>query len=285
MAGVWAREEVELIVEDHLTMLAAELRGESVNKTAHRTALMQRLPGRSRGSIEYKHQNVSAALVDSGYRHLTGYLPAFNYQAILADVVVEQLQAASELAALMSMEVGRPVSDSERARSSDGQALRTIEMPTRGLRTTQVRQRPASAVQPLHVNYLEREAQNASLGAAGEELVVKHEAMALHRIGARRLADKVEQVSRSRRDGLGYDVLSFEPDGTPRHIEVKTTRYSHFTPFFVTANEIDTSRTLESTWWLYRVFDFSGAPGVYTKRGRLDAGFLLTPTTWRASIP
>jgi hypothetical protein len=52
------------------------------------------------------------------------------------------------------------------------------------------------------------------------------------------MADRVEHVSATRGDGFGYDVLSFEPDGRERFIEVKTTAFGAMVPFFVTRNEL-----------------------------------------------
>jgi hypothetical protein len=65
MSGAdWTRSEVEAIVEDYLSMLAAELAGAPYNKAAHRRALLPRLQNRSEQSIEFKHANISAALLD-----------------------------------------------------------------------------------------------------------------------------------------------------------------------------------------------------------------------------
>lgn len=44
--------------------------------------------GRPRGSIEYKHQNISAVLKGLGEDWIPGYKPAFNFQASLVDAVV-----------------------------------------------------------------------------------------------------------------------------------------------------------------------------------------------------
>ena len=37
-------------------------------------------------------------------------------------------------------------------------------------------------------------------------------------------------------DGAGYDILSFETDGTERFLEVKTTVGYERTPFFISPN-------------------------------------------------
>jgi hypothetical protein len=41
------------------------------------------LPARSKASIEYKHCNISAVLVELGVPPLAGYRPPFNYQQLL----------------------------------------------------------------------------------------------------------------------------------------------------------------------------------------------------------
>ena len=60
----WSRVEVEAIVADYLKMLTLELTGQRYSKTAHRQSLMQMLPGRTESSIEFKHANISAAMID-----------------------------------------------------------------------------------------------------------------------------------------------------------------------------------------------------------------------------
>src|SRR5262245_32471880 len=59
----WTEQEVGLIVADYFDMLEAELLGKSFKKSDHRKALAPKLRGRSDGSIEFKHQNVSGVLV------------------------------------------------------------------------------------------------------------------------------------------------------------------------------------------------------------------------------
>ena len=59
----WTRLEVEAIVADYFDMLDQELRGQAFNKSEHRRRLKAVLDGRSDGSIEYKHQNISAVLL------------------------------------------------------------------------------------------------------------------------------------------------------------------------------------------------------------------------------
>jgi len=57
----WSAGEIDLIVADYFDMFGKELTGQLVNK-AERNRALQELTGRSRGSIEFKHQNISAVL-------------------------------------------------------------------------------------------------------------------------------------------------------------------------------------------------------------------------------
>ena len=82
MGDFWSHEEVEAIVADYFKMLDNELRGIHYNKTEHRRALSILLNTRSDGSIERKHQNISAVLIDQGFPYIAGYKPLRNYQQL-----------------------------------------------------------------------------------------------------------------------------------------------------------------------------------------------------------
>src|SRR4029077_10877741 len=82
----WAAEELDLIVSDYFLMLNDEAAGVPFNKAQHNRVLRSRID-RSEGSIEFKHQNISAVLQQLGLPRIRGYLPASNYQkAIIAAV-------------------------------------------------------------------------------------------------------------------------------------------------------------------------------------------------------
>ncbi len=82
-------------------------------------------------------------------------------------------------------------------------------------------------------DYVALEAQRRDLGLAGEEAVVRWEIEQLERAGHHRLARNVRHVSVLEGDGLGYDILSFDPGGDEKFIEVKTTRQGVEWPFLV----------------------------------------------------
>ena len=80
----WSVREIDLILADYFDMLSLELADRPYTKADRNTAL-QKLIGRSRGSIEYKHQNISAALMHLGLPWIRGYKPMANFQRALLD--------------------------------------------------------------------------------------------------------------------------------------------------------------------------------------------------------
>ncbi|XXK27311.1 HNH endonuclease [Arenicellales bacterium nBUS_45] len=87
----WNQEECRLIVSDYMEMLGLELQGQKYNKAARRKNLLPKLNNRSEGSIEFKHQNISAVLKEAGLQWINGYKPASNYQSALKEVVLDAI--------------------------------------------------------------------------------------------------------------------------------------------------------------------------------------------------
>ena len=94
----WSEAEVEAAVADYFDMLKMELEGREYNKTEHRRELMMKLDARSNGSVERKHQNISAVLREMGLPFIQGYKPLKNLQGALRPVV-ERYVVQSELSA------------------------------------------------------------------------------------------------------------------------------------------------------------------------------------------
>ena len=80
----WTEQEVGLIVADYFACSKRNCSASRYSKSDHRKALAPKLQGRSDGSIEFKHQNVSAVLVELGLPYIEGYKPRSNYQGLLA---------------------------------------------------------------------------------------------------------------------------------------------------------------------------------------------------------
>jgi len=132
-----------------------------------------------------------------------------------------------------------------------------------------------------------REEENNEIGRAGEYLVLGHERALLIAAGRSDLADMVEHIAVTEGDGAGYDILSYTPGGEPKYIEVKTTKRSDTTPFFVSPNEIRHSEAHQDSSWLYRVYELRSdfkAGKFFAKRGSITETFQLTPTEYRARL-
>lgn len=280
MSTHWSNEEVEAIVADHLQMLTLELAGQSYSKAEHRRRLQAKLNNRSDGSIEFKHCNISAILIRLGIPYIRGYQPRANYQAMLAEVVTDQLKQRSMLDQAALAAVQQPAITPLGADF----AHTLTQAPIRQLRVAEAQPEWQWNKPAIKRDYLEREAQNQSLGMAGEEFVLHFEHWRLNAIGQCALADRVEHVAQSMGDGLGYDVLSFEPDGRERFIEVKTTAFGKDTPFFVSKNELSFSQTAAQQFHLYRLFEFRKQPRLFDLAGEISNHCLLDPVSYRASF-
>jgi hypothetical protein len=97
------------------------------------------------------------------------------------------------------------------------------------------------------------------------------------------LADRLEQVSQTEGDHLGYDIHSFETDGRDRLIEVKTTRFGAMTPFFASRNEVGVSEVREREYQLYRLFSFREQPKLFVLEGSLRNSCDLEPVSFSAT--
>ena len=276
----WARWEVEAVVADYLEMLTLELAGEPFNKAEHNRDIRRIVVARSRGSVEFKHRNISAVLIDMDMPYVEGYKPLFNYQDLLYDVVADHVMQAPGLLSLVKREVDSPpmVPTVEDILASLVDAPPAPERRTVG----KVRERrPHRARQP---NYILREVENSALGSAGEDFVIRYEQARLIQAGRGGLAERVEQVSVTRGPGEGFDVLSYENNGTDRLIEVKTTKFGEYTPFFVTSNEYARSKADSDRYHVYRVFGFREKPRLFTVAGAFDGFFSLDPALYTAKI-
>lgn len=106
-----------------------------------------------------------------------------------------------------------------------------------------------------------RDERNRVLGRAGEERVLSHERKVLMAAGRHDLASRVRWTSAEEGDGAGFDIASFNPDGGPRLVEVKTTNGWERTPFHISRNELAVAEERKSEWSLMRLYDFSASLG------------------------
>ena len=276
MAGDWTDEQNDAIVADYFAMLADDVAGRVYNKAEHNRSL-QELIGRPRGSIEYKHQNISAVLQGFGQTWISGYKPAFNFQASLADAVDRWLARhpdwlaptahagliSSTIAEEATLWIGPPPTHSNAPPPDELEQMTAI-----------ARKYDIAA----------RDARNRALGRAGEERVLAGERATLVSAGRTDLAERVRWVSDIDGDGAGYDIRSFDPDGSNRLIEVKTTNGWERTPFHITRNELDVADAHRRDWLLVRLWNFARAPQAFELRPPLEAHVSLMATSYQANF-
>ena len=226
-------------------MLSDEAAGIPFNKAQHNRLLRSKID-RSEGSIEFKHQNISAVLQQLGLPRIRGYLPAANYQkAIIASI--------------------------DRYLSQNPLALHPERAVASGFA-----ERPGLFVEtpPMLLPIVPRR----------EELVFQFERERLKGLDRSDLAKNIRWVSEEDGDGAGYDILSFDEKGKERFLEVKTTVGSDITPFYITRNELSLSSERPEAFRLCRVFDFSMRPRMFELAPPLENFVHLSPLSYEASF-
>ena len=279
----WSEVEVKLIVADYFNMLETELLGGSYKKSDHRKSLLPQLSGRSEGSIESKHQNVSGVLVELGLPYIEGYKPRSNYQLILATEVESYLdQRPGVLQQMASAPALNPTKPTIVIKPN---LKDVIEDPPERVFAPKESSQPWMSRKVRRIDFVERDAANHQLGKLGEQFVFDLERYRLIQAGRDDLAQKVVWASRDIGDGLGFDIISFdEVDDSERMLEVKATGLGKFFPFYVTSNEVRCSEDIPQQYQLFRVFDFGRLPRLYILHGSLRERCKLQPVLYRAVI-
>jgi hypothetical protein len=272
----WSDAENDLTVASYFAMLAEEVAGRRCNKTAYRRALFPLLQNRPEGAIEFKHQNIIAVLKGLGEVWIEGYKPAFNFQMSLVDAVARWLFRNAQW-------IRREPAWKR------GPGLREDTALWVGTPPTFSNQPPPEELEQMQliarkVDVAGRDERNRALGRAGEERALQHERAVLIQHSRDDLARRVRWVAEEDGDGAGYDIASFEPDGRPRLVEVKTTNGWERTPFFISRNELEVANERRAEWRLLRLWDFSREPKAFELHPPLDAHVSLTAQTFQASF-
>lgn len=261
----WSPLEVESVVATYFEMLKLELAGASYVKKAFIRRETE-VAGRSRGSVEFKFQNISAVLQGRDLPFIDGYKPSANFQTMLAEVVDRRLATSFEHLT-SAREITPPIVKPE-----------VVPPPSIG----GTGEKPAQAVSPRRIDWAAVESGRLALGRVGEAYVMDFERDRLMSAGRSDLAGRVVWVADQMGDGDGYDIRSYSDDGNVRYIEVKTTIGGIETPFFLTQKEIRVSQELDEQYRLYRLFDFAKLPKIYILCGALTSSCALTPAAYSA---
>ena len=271
--GNWSNAENDLIVADYLDMLRLELSGQSFVKS-HRNEALRTLLKRSKGSIEFKHQNISAILQRLGLPWIVGYMPMSNAQESLT-LAVERHYAAFLGAA-------DNVDANEQAGLQEPQVLNFEDPPPMQFKSDETDEGNVARL-VRKFDPAERDMRNRNLGRRGEEFIFHWERDRLLR-SSLELANRVRWVSRDDGDGAGFDILSFELDGRERLVEVKTTVGDSSTPFYISRNEVELSRERPDAFKLARLFEFSKSPRAFELSPPLDVHVRLEPLNYLAKF-
>ena len=124
------------------------------------------------------------------------------------------------------------------------------------------------------------------IGDKGELYIMDYEKERLQKINKNELIDKIKHVSLSN-DSAGYDILSYNEDGTERFIEVKTTKGPIGTDFFISPGEMKFSEQNKDKYFIYRVYNYDTKAkrgNFYIKKGSVAENFELSPTGFKVSI-
>lgn len=137
------------------------------------------------------------------------------------------------------------------------------------------------------INFQKENERNSKIGFLGEQIILENEKRKLEYFP--NLRDKIEHVSQTKGDGLGYDILSFDEQGHEMYIEVKTTTQGQDAPFFISKNELEFSKLHKDKYFLYRIFNFdkilhSNEVEYFEKQGDINELFNLTPMSFLSSI-
>lgn len=268
----WTPTEIDMVISEYFNMLKYEL-GNSSYVKAHHNEVVRVATGRSKGSVEYKFQNISAVLQLLGMPWIDGYKPMANFQRALLIGIETYLSQTQDIFSIFSPK--------EALEFSEPGTL-FLESPPL-LAQGDVAQGDELDRLARKFDPAARDERNRNLGKRGEELVLQFERFNLNQTRPD-LANKIRWVSQEDGDGAGYDILSFDTKGEERLIEVKTTIGYHKTPFYISSNELALSNERPDRFRLIRVFDFLKTPKAFELTPPLTHSVILTPQNYRASF-
>ena len=179
----WSADEVRLIVADYFDMLGLDLADRPFSKAEHNQTLRERLSDRSKGSVEFKHQNIGAVLLEMGLPYIDGYKPARNYQKrLLPQAIEDYLSAHPELQKELA---ASPVLNPTASPGLPAESVQTYfdeppDRPAAPLGDS----RPWLSRRGVKLDYAHRDAANRQLGRLGEQFSLELERRRLLEAGA-----------------------------------------------------------------------------------------------------
>jgi hypothetical protein len=176
-AGVWTEEEVGLLIANYFEMLGMELKGKEYNKAEHNRLLREKLQRRSKGSVEFKHQNVSAVLLNLGLPYIDGYKPARNFQRSLVNSVKAHLELKPQIYGVIE----ETVDTSPEALPMLESWELLFESPPEKSSLPISPSEPWQPRKGRQIDFVHRDATNRRLGRCGEEFAIQLESSTIVR--------------------------------------------------------------------------------------------------------
>lgn len=111
------------------------------------------------------------------------------------------------------------------------------------------------------IDYVQKQKTNIVIGYTGEKQVLEYERKRLSNYPD--LQRQIKWQSQES-DAIGYDILSYDKDGTERQIEVKSTNAQPSDKFHFVLTENERQHALKLTnYWIYYVFSIDNQPTIY----------------------
>lgn len=260
---------------EYFALLEAQLKGYRTHTDRRR---WWSAAGADESTRRRHHGQISAILLDQGLPYARSRPPLPTGSHELRRAVADYLRNHPEIFTHMETAVFR----CEPRR----------EFSTEDLATALVRRPPPYTGNPspldanllIGADFLAGEQRNRSLARAGECFVLAFEELRLARRGQRKFADAIEHASTDTGDRAGHDIQSWDDNGDPLFIRVKTTRFGPETPFYLSTRELAMARLHNANYAVYRVFDYPERPRLFIVNGPLEASSRLEPVSYRATM-
>lgn len=134
------------------------------------------------------------------------------------------------------------------------------------------------------MNYEETQRKKSEIGLEGEFFVIRYEEERLKKLFPNDETKRPQHDSQEKGDGIGYDIRSFDEEGNPIYIEVKTTSSSYDKAFYITEEEKKFSIEKAQQYRLYRVYNFKNSKGnIGITAGSLEA-FCERPVAYKVIL-
>ncbi len=268
----WTTQEIRPLLRAYFEMLAKERAGVPYRKADYLREVSAEIQGRrTKGAIEFKMENVSAVLARSGADWITGYKPAKHLQEHLLPQEIATFLESQPPLQLPTPTATESPNVSYLMPSSLPEAVFEPAPPIPPSTQRTRRPPPLNPRQVARIDYITAAGRAQTIGRMGELVTLAAEKHRLQQAGRPDLATRVEHVSVTRGDGLGYDIQSFSPSGDERFIEVKTTPFEPTRPFFLSPKELEFAQETGLSYRLARVHHLWHHPAIF----ELDTDTLL----------